>query len=67
MNINPTGGGSAGERIYMYDKIEQRISEIYDRLDNLEGCEDNPVYTEEIKSLCQELIELNAFMATEFF
>ena len=51
----------------MYDKIEQRISEIYDRLDNLEGCKDNPVYVEEIKSLHQELIELNAFMATEFF
>lgn len=53
--------------VNMYDKIEQRIADIYERLDNLEGCEDNPVYADEIKSLRQELAELNEFMAAEFF
>lgn len=28
----------------MYEKLQEREAELIERLDNLEGCEDNPVY-----------------------
>lgn len=28
----------------MYEKLYEREGELIERLDNLEGCEDNPVY-----------------------
>jgi len=43
--------------------IEQEVSRIYARLDRLEGCEDNPVYRQEIKALRQELNSLYADLA----
>lgn len=51
----------------MYDKIQSKLDELYDRLDNLEGCEDNPIYKEEIRGIRDEITELNDFLATEFF
>ena len=51
----------------MYDKIQKRIHEIWERLDNLEGCEDNPIYKAEIAELRKELAELHMELKTEFF
>lgn len=35
--------------------LEEDLRELYDRLDNLEGCEDNPVYAREIKRIRAEI------------
>lgn len=43
--------------------IENEVARVYSRLDRLEGCEDNPVYAREIKTLRQELNSLYADMA----
>ncbi|MFV0341866.1 MAG: hypothetical protein ACK5JH_03105 [Anaerocolumna sp.] len=43
----------------------ERENELYKRLDNLEGCEDNPVYVEEIKEIRRELSEIQEFWQTE--
>ena len=51
----------------MYDKLEEKINALYERLDNLEGCEDNPVYRDEIETIQAELSELIAHIETEFF
>lgn len=51
----------------MYEKMQERENEIWDRLDNLEGCEDNPVYARDIKELREELSEIHDFFATEMF
>ena len=51
----------------MFDKIDKRINELYDRLDNLEGCEDNPVYAAEVKTIREELSNLLQIMETELF
>ena len=50
-----------------YDKMLQRQSDLYDRLDNLEGCEDNPAYKAEIEEIRKELVEIHEFFATEMF
>ena len=50
-----------------YDKMLDRQNELYERLDNLEGCEDNPVYKAEIEEIRKELVEINEFFATEMF
>ena len=50
-----------------YDKMLERQSELYDRLDQLEGCEDNPVYKAEIKEIRKELMEINEFLNSEMF
>lgn len=41
------------------DKIMQRQEELYARLDNLEGCEDNPIYKKEIEEIRREIITIN--------
>ena len=51
----------------MYDKLEEKMNALYERLDNLEGCEDNPVYMDEIETIRAELSELIAHIETEFF
>ncbi len=33
----------------------KHVEELWDRLDNLEGCEDNPVYAQEIAEIRREL------------
>lgn len=40
-------------------EINDRIEEIYAELDNIEGCNDNPVYARRIRMLRNELTELN--------
>lgn len=36
----------------------QREEQLMERLDNLEGCEDNPVYAAEIRQIRRELEEI---------
>ena len=40
-------------------EIEKRIEDLYDRLDELEGCEDNDVYEAEIRHIRNEIGELD--------
>lgn len=42
----------------MDKKYFDRHDELISRLDNLEGCEDNPVYREEIKEIRRELADI---------
>lgn len=51
----------------MYEKLQEREAELIERLDNLEGCEDNPVYKKEIMEIRKELMEINNFLQTELF
>ena len=51
----------------MYEKLYERESELIEKLDNLEGCEDNPVYKKEIQEIRKELDEINLILRTEFF
>ena len=51
----------------MYEKLYERQAELYNRLDNLEGCEDNPIYRDEIKSVREELANISLTLQTEFF
>lgn len=37
-----------------YEKLEA----LYKRLDNLEGCEDNPVYAKEIQEIRSQISEI---------
>lgn len=36
-----------------------QLEELYARLDNLEGCADNPVYASQIKMIRSEISKLN--------
>ena len=51
----------------MLDNLLERESELLDRLDNLEGCEDNPVYAQEIKKIREELDHIYPIINTELF
>lgn len=42
----------------------QREQFLLDRLDNLEGCEDNPVYKQEIEEIRRELFDIREQMPT---
>jgi hypothetical protein len=48
-------------------RLQSRADAIWERLDNLEGCEDNPVYKMEIRELRKELHEINEQLQTELF
>lgn len=41
----------------MNNKYEN-LEELYKRLDNLEGCEDNPVYAREIQEIRSQISEI---------
>lgn len=51
----------------MLDKLLDRKNELLERLDNLEGCGDNPVYAQEIKEIRKELDDINLILETELF
>lgn len=51
----------------MLDNLLKKESELLDRLDNLEGCEDNPVYAQEIKEIRKELDHIRLILDTELF
>ena len=51
----------------MLDNLLKRESELLGRLDNLEGCEDNPVYAQEIKEIRKELDHIHLILDTELF
>ena len=51
----------------MYEKLYERQNELYARLDNLEGCEDNLVYANEIAEIRAELDDIDLTLQTEFF
>lgn len=40
-------------------EIEERIEELYDKLDQLEGCEGNEVYEDEIRKIRNKIGELD--------
>lgn len=42
----------------MNEENIKREQELMERLDNLEGCEDNPVYASEIQNIRKELARL---------
>lgn len=50
-----------------YSKLLEKEDQLIGRLDNLEGCEDNPVYAEEIKKIRKELEDIELILQTEFF
>ena len=50
-----------------YEKLLEREDQLVERLDNLEGCEDNPVYADEIKKIRKELAEIDLIIKTELF
>ena len=49
------------------DKLYAKKDELLDRLDNLEGCEDNPIYKKEIEEIRAELEEVQCTINTELF
>lgn len=51
----------------MLDKLLKKQDELYERLDALEGCEDNPVYRKEIQDIRKELSEIQDHLNTELF
>lgn len=51
----------------MLDKLMELRDQLVDRLDNLEGCEDNPVYAEEIKEIRKKLADVDLIIQTECF
>ena len=51
----------------MYEKLQERERELIERLDNLEGCEDNPIYKKEIREIRKQLEDINLILRTEFF
>ena len=51
----------------MLDKLLQEQDCLYDQLDNLEGCEDNPIYAAEIQRIRKRLAEINDTIQTELF
>ena len=50
----------------MSDNLYERKEALLARLDNLEGCEDNPVYAGEIAEIRRELAEIQLILDTEF-
>lgn len=42
----------------MCEKLYERENELIERLDNLEGCEYNPVYKKEIMDITKELEDI---------
>lgn len=67
-NHHPPGGVAPGESEKdMYEKLQEKLNSLYERLDILEGCEDNPVYKKEISEIRSEITNLNDMLATEFF
>lgn len=46
----------------MNDKLQNRLSYLQERLDNLEGCEDNPIYAKEILEIRSEISDINAIL-----
>ena len=52
------GGYEGRKEAKMDKKYFDRHDELISRLDNLEGCEDNPVYREEIKEIRRELADI---------
>lgn len=48
-------------------RLQSRADAIWDRLDNLEGCEDNEIYEQEIRELRRELQEIHDQLQTELF
>jgi len=53
------------ERKSMLEGLLEKESVLIKRLDNLEGCEDNPVYKEQIKEIRNELSEIQSNIKTE--
>ena len=51
----------------MLDKLLKKQDELYERLDVLGGCEDNPVYRKEIQEIRKELSEIQEYIKTELF
>lgn len=51
----------------MLNKLLEEQDALYDRLDNLEGCEENPVYAAEIQQIRKRLAEIKDFLDTELF
>ena len=51
----------------MYDKLQEREADLIERLDNLEGCQDNPVYKKEIEEIRKELSDIELRLMTEVF
>ena len=41
------------------EEIDNRIEELYEELDNLEGCEDNEVYADRIREIRNEISDLD--------
>ncbi|MBD5504567.1 MAG: hypothetical protein HDR09_12795 [Lachnospiraceae bacterium] len=39
----------------MSNSLNEKLDVLYERLDNLEGCEDNPVYAREISGIRSEI------------
>ena len=51
----------------MLDKLLEERDTLIDRLDNLEGCDGNPVYTAEIQKIRKRLAEIDETINTELF
>ena len=60
-------GKSGRKEVNMYEKLQEREAQLIERLDNLEGCEDNPVYKKEIMEIRKELEDIDLTLRTEFF
>lgn len=42
--------------------MSNKLNDLYKRLDNLEGCEDNPVYEREISEIRSEISKIEIEM-----
>ena len=51
----------------MLSKLLERENDLYDRLETLEGCENDPAYAAEVKELMKELEEIHIIIVTELF
>ena len=58
---------SMTELVEASERLQSRADAIWDRLDNLEGCEDNEIYEQEIRELRKELQEIHEQLQTELF
>ena len=67
LSYNQKQGRRKQEGNEMYEKLQEREAELIERLDNLEGCEDNPVYKKEIMEIRKELEDIDLTLRTEFF
>ena len=64
---HPPGGVAPGERREdMYDKLYEKLNALYERLDNLEGCEDNPIYAKEISEIRAEISDIKTHQLQNF-